>query len=104
MYQGFKGVLAEENIFQPREGNKHYAILNISFLTANVLCTESLECPHDNRHFLSSRRSLFKGLRTDATEMAVPPSPVVEDFNVIEGIAPDQLPGFVYYLPDVFFF
>lgn len=53
---------------------------------------------------LSSRRGLFKGLRTDAAEVTVAPGPVVEHFNVIEDIRPGQLPGFVYSLPDAFFF
>ena len=33
---------------------------------------------------MSSRRGLFKGLRTDAARVAVTPGPVVEHFNVIE--------------------
>ena len=32
------------------------------------------------------------------------PGPVVEHFNVIEDIRPGQIPGFVYSLPDTFFF
>lgn len=32
------------------------------------------------------------------------PGPVVEHFNVIEDIRPGQIPGFVYSLPDAFFF
>lgn len=32
------------------------------------------------------------------------PGPVVEHFNVIEDIGPGQIPGFIYYLPDAFFF
>jgi len=31
------------------------------------------------------------------------PGPVVEHFNVIEDIRPNQIPGFVYFLPDAFF-
>lgn len=50
------------------------------------------------RHILSSRRGLFKGLRTDVPEMAVAPGPVVEHFNVIEDIRPGQAAHFVYYL------
>lgn len=30
--------------------------------------------------------------------------PVVEHFNVIEDIRPGQIPGFVYSLPEAFFF
>lgn len=47
-----------------------------------------LDCPHDRRQILSSRRGLFKGLRTDAAEVTVAPGPVVEHFNVIEDIRP----------------
>ncbi|KEL82479.1 putative transcription initiation factor TFIID subunit 8 [Citrobacter freundii] len=36
--------------------------------------------------------------------MTVAPGPVVEHFNVIEDIRPGQIPGFVYSLPDTFFF
>ncbi len=32
------------------------------------------------------------------------PGPVIEHFNVIEYIRPGQIPGFVYSLPDAFFF
>ena len=32
------------------------------------------------------------------------PGPVVEHLNVIEDIRPCQIPGFVYSLPDAFFF
>ena len=53
---------------------------------------------------LSSRRGLFKGLRTDATEVAVASVTVVEHFNVIEDIRPGHVPGFVYPLPDALFF
>lgn len=28
-----------------------------------------MDCPHNRRHFLSSRRGLFEGLRTDAAEV-----------------------------------
>lgn len=34
----------------------------------------------------------------------MPPSLVVEHFNVIEDIRLDQIPGFIYPLPDPFFF
>ncbi len=60
--------------------------------------------PHACRQILSSRRGLFEGLRTDAAEVTVAPGPVVEHFNVIEDIRPGQIPGFVYSLPDAFFF
>ncbi|CAI0931300.1 Uncharacterised protein [Serratia liquefaciens] len=43
-----------------------------------------MDSPHARRQILSSRRGLFKGLRTDTTEMTVAPGPVIEDFNVIE--------------------
>ena len=32
------------------------------------------------------------------------PGPVVEHFNVIEDIRPDQIPGFIYAFSDPFFF
>jgi hypothetical protein len=41
---------------------------------------------------------------TDATEVAVASVTVVEHFNVIENIRPGHVPGFVYSLPDTFFF
>ncbi len=47
-------------------------------------------CPHDEACSKAS------GL--------TPPGPVVEHFNVIEDIRPGQIPGFVYSLPDAFFF
>ncbi len=49
-------------------------------------------CPHD------------EAFRTDAAEVTVAPCPVVKHFNVIEDIRPGQIPGFVYSLPDAFFF
>lgn len=36
--------------------------------------------------------------------MTVASGPVVEHFNVIEDIGPGQIPGFIYPLPDAFFF
>lgn len=36
--------------------------------------------------------------------MTVAPGLVIEDFNVIEDIGPGQIPGFIYSLPDAFFF
>ncbi len=41
---------------------------------------------------------------TDAVEVTVAPGLVMKDFNVIEDIRPGQIPGFVYSLPDAFFF
>ena len=43
-----------------------------------------LNKPHPGRQILSSRRGLFKGLRTDAAEMTVATGPVIEHFSVIE--------------------
>lgn len=63
-----------------------------------------VDCPQNRRQILSSRRGPFKGLRTDAAKVTVAPGPVVEHFNVIEDIRPGQIPGFVYSLPDAFFF
>lgn len=57
-----------------------------------------------SRLFLSSRRGLFKGLRTDAAKVTVAPGPVVEDFNVIEDIGPGHVPGFIDTFSDPFFF
>lgn len=65
---------------------------------------KQVECPRSGRHFLSSRRGLFEGLETDASEMTVAPGPVVEHFNVIEDIRPGHVPGFIYSLSDTFFF
>ncbi|VEA72581.1 Uncharacterised protein [Serratia rubidaea] len=59
-----------------------------------------MDWPHDSRQTLSSRRGLFKGLRTDAAEVTVAPGPVIEDFNVIEDIGLGQIPGFVYSLSE----
>lgn len=36
--------------------------------------------------------------------MTVTPDQVVEHYNVIEDIGPGQIPGFVYSIPDAFFF
>lgn len=63
-----------------------------------------MDCPLGSRQILSSRRGLFEGLRTDATEVAVAPGPVTEDFNVIEDIGPGQIARFVDPLSDAFFF
>lgn len=60
--------------------------------------------PYDSKQIPSSRRGRFKGLRADAAEVTVTQDPVVEHFNVIEDIHPGQIPGFVHYLSDVFFF
>ena len=65
---------------------------------------QPMDCPHDNRQILSSRRGLLEGLRTDAAEMTVAPGPVVEHFNVIEDIRPGQIPGFIDAFSDPFFF
>lgn len=46
----------------------------------------------------------YKVLRTDAAGVTAIPGPVVEHFNVIEDIRPGQIPGFLYSLPDAFFF
>lgn len=46
----------------------------------------------------------LEGLRADAAEVTVALGLVVEHFNVIEDIGPGQIPGFVYSLPDAFFF
>lgn len=60
--------------------------------------------PRDRRHFLSSRRGLFKIFRTETAEMAVAPGPVVEHFNVIEDIRTGLIPGFVDPFSDALFF
>jgi len=36
---------------------------------------------------------MFEGLQTDAAQMTMAPGPVVEDYNVIEDIAPSQRAG-----------
>ncbi len=36
--------------------------------------------------------------------MTVAPGPIIENVNVIEDIGPGQIPGFVYSLPEAFFF
>lgn len=64
----------------------------------------TMELPYPSRQFLSSRRGLFEGLRTYATEMTVAPGTVVEHFNIIEDIRPGHVPGFIYSLSDTFFF
>ena len=63
-----------------------------------------MDLPHDIRQILSSRRGLFKGLRTDAAEMTVALGRVIEDFNVIEDISPGQIPGFIDAFSNPFFF
>lgn len=63
-----------------------------------------MDCPHNRRQILFSRRGLFEGLRTDATEMNVAPRPVIEHFNVIEDIRPGQIPGFIDTFSEPFFF
>ena len=42
------------------------------------------------RHFSASRRSPFKGIGTDTTEMAITAGFIVEDFDVIEHIGARQ--------------
>lgn len=40
----------------------------------------------------------------DATEVTVALLPIVEHFNVIEDISPNQIPGFIDAFSDAFFF
>ncbi|WP_212734299.1 hypothetical protein, partial [Citrobacter sp. wls718] len=54
------------------------------FSSAGGRITSSIDSmwntPHNRRQIMSSRQSLFEGLRTDVAEMAVTPGPVVERF------------------------
>lgn len=59
-----------------------------------LVIIRSLECTHNRRQILSSRRGLFEGPRTDASEITVVPGPFIEDFYVIEDIRPRPDPGF----------
>lgn len=79
--------------------NSHFLrprVTPFSAFSAMLLSTPSSHCfskvdwPHDSRQIPSLRQGLFKGLRTDAAEMAVKPVPTIEDFNVIKDIGPDQ--------------
>jgi len=56
------------------------------------------------RQIQSSQGGLFKGSRTEAAEVTVAPSPVIENFNVIEYIGPGQIPGLIDAYSDPFFF
>lgn len=48
--------------------------------------------------------SPFKGLGAGTTQMGVAPSPIAEDFDVVEDIGPGQISGFVDPFADAFVF
>lgn len=85
----------QKNVFMSREGNEWYernkaAILGKSLASdpifKAIVYGDGMDCPQDSRHFLSSRRGLFEGLRANATKMTMASDPVIKCFNVIEDI------------------
>lgn len=63
-----------------------------------------VDFPRRTRQTEVSRRRLFKGVGTDAAQMAMAADSVVEDLDVIEDIGARQVAGLIDALPNAFLF
>ena len=64
----------------------------------------NVDCCRSGGQIPASRCGAFERLGTDAAQITVTAGPVVERFNIVEHIGPDDIPGFVDAFADAFFF
>ncbi len=58
----------------------------------------NVDCPEHTRHPRPSRRSLFKGLGTQAAKMTMATGSIVKDLDVVEDVGHAPYPGFYRYV------
>jgi len=87
----------------------HYWLRELNDIDSHLvflyfLNAEDVDFPRNGRHAGVSRRGELERLGTDATEMAMAASSIVEDLDVVENVGPRELAGLVNPFANAFLF